>query len=55
MKKIAMIKNGVVENIALWDDVSTWEPEGYELVDVTSIQCDIGFLYENDVFTDPLA
>src|SRR5882672_1899740 len=35
MKRIALIKNSFVENIALWDGESPWEPEGYNLVDVT--------------------
>src|SRR4051812_38200517 len=37
MKRIAMIPSGTnqVENVASWDGISTWEPEGYTLLDVT--------------------
>lgn len=35
MKRIAMIVNGMVANIAVWDGLSTWEPGGFELIDIT--------------------
>ncbi len=35
MKRIAMIKESVVVNIALWDGETEWNPEGFILVDVT--------------------
>lgn len=42
-KRMAMIKNGVVINIALWDGASSWHPSGVSLVDVTSNRAvDIG-------------
>lgn len=50
---MAMIKNGIVENIAIWDGVAEWHPEGYDLVDVTEINCHIGDLYNNGVFETP--
>ena len=35
MLRIAMIKDGVVLNIADWDGVSPWSPSGFTLVDIT--------------------
>lgn len=58
MLKIAMILNNTVENIAVWDGVSFWQPEGYTLVDVTEqSQVEIGNLYDADtgLFTPPTA
>ena len=34
IKRIAIIENGVVVNVALWDGVTTWNPRG-TTVDVT--------------------
>lgn len=48
-----MIQNGIVENIAAWDGVSDWKPAGYELIDVTDIQCNIGDTYQDGVFSTP--
>lgn len=48
-----MIKDGIVENIAAWDGVAEWKPEGYELIDVTDIFVDIGYLYNNGAFERP--
>lgn len=53
MKKMAMIRDGVVENISRWDGVSEWNPSGYVLVDVTEIVCGIDWVYQNGVFTAP--
>jgi hypothetical protein len=47
MQKIAMILNDVVVNIAVWDGVSLWQPEGYTLVDLThQPQVDMGYRYD---------
>ena len=49
-----MIQANTVMNIAVWDGVSVWEPEGYELVDVTEMpEVRIGFLYDGETFADP--
>ena len=50
MHKIAMILNGVVENIAVWDGVSQWQPEGFTLVDVTE-EPQVGMGYHYDAGT----
>lgn len=43
-KRMAMVQNGVVTNIANWDGVSTWSPADFTLVDVTSQKdIDIGW------------
>jgi len=47
MHKIAMVQNGVVVNIAVWDGVSFWEPPStFDLIDVTSETCDIGWTWD---------
>lgn len=51
MKRMAMIQDGVVFNIAVWDGISTWDP-GVPVVDVTDMpQVDIGYLYDGQNFT----
>lgn len=51
MKRIAMIVNGIVANIAVWDGVSAWEPEGFELVDITEIPLPISLDWLFDAAT----
>lgn len=51
--RIAMIRNGIVENIADWDGVAEWHPEGFELIDVTQVLCHIGDTYTDGVFSPP--
>jgi len=55
MKRMAMIQNGVVANIALWDGNSDWAPAGYTLVDITNLGqfIDLGYLYDGTNFTAP--
>jgi len=55
MKRIAMIKDGVVENICIWDGISVWNPgDNYLLIDVTQIPCEIGWISNQDgTFSDP--
>lgn len=53
MKTIAMIQEGVVVNLALWDGVSNWNPPGYTLVDVTGQFVDLGYLYDGQNFSAP--
>lgn len=42
MKKIALVSGGVIQNIAVWDEVSSWNPPAVSLVDVTHSQSVIG-------------
>lgn len=39
VKKYAIVRNNIVENVVLWDGVSEWgHPEGCDLVDVTDLK-----------------
>ena len=52
--RIAMIKDGIVLNIAIWDGVSNWDPGGYLLVDITDQnEVDIGWNYDGTNFINP--
>lgn len=54
MKRIAMIVNGIVENIALWDGDDAWHPGNqYTLIDVTDLPCNPGDIYINGNFQAP--
>jgi hypothetical protein len=51
---IAHIKNGVVDNICVWDRIpSKDELAGFELVNITDSEVSIGWEYAEGVFTDP--
>lgn len=54
MKRIAMVKDGIVENIAVWDGRAEWNPSGYELIDVTGLSVDIGWNYDGENFNAPV-
>ncbi len=52
--KIALIRDGIVENIASWDGESGWEPSGFTAVDVTELPLvRIGDIYDGETFTTP--
>lgn len=54
MKRIAVIKNGAVINIAVWDGVSVWSPSGDQTVDVTARpEIGIGWTYDGANFFPP--
>lgn len=58
MRRIAIIKNGIVENVALWEADTDWkdatEDEGNMLVDVTNdLSVGPDFTYSNGKFTPP--
>ena len=53
MEKIyAVIEDGVVTNIVLWDGKSVWEPEAGIAVPING-PCGIGWGYEAGVFISP--
>lgn len=55
MRRIAMIKDGVVQNIALWNGETPWKPEGFIFFDVTDYpEIGPGFTYVNGVFSEPV-
>lgn len=53
MKTIAMIRNGIVSNIAVWDGESAWNPgDEYTLVDITDRpEVHIGHSYDGQDFS----
>ena len=55
LMKYAVIKNGIVENICLWDgNKKTWTPPAdVEMVDVSKEFIDLGWEYKNKKFTVP--
>lgn len=54
MKRIAMIKNNLVENVVLVAEDSTWAPVGFTLVDVTDRpEIGPGWKHINSVFIIP--
>jgi hypothetical protein len=55
MKRYAVVnQDNKVENIIIWDEASQWTPpEGRFIVNVEEIFCDIGWVHNQGVFTDP--
>jgi hypothetical protein len=55
MKRYAIINSeNIVDNVILWDEASSWSPpEGMTMIKVEGVICDIGWKYENEVFSDP--
>lgn len=57
MFRIAMIKDGIVDNVAVWAGETQWyntmQAQGYLLIDVSNIVCGPGYLYANGVFSAP--
>jgi len=52
--RYAIIKDGVVVNVILWDGQAEWQPpEGATLVNVDDIIFGPGYLYDGETFTDP--
>ena len=49
VKKFAVVKNNIVENVIVFDGDPQWDPENNEIfVDVTDIFVDLGFTYNED-------
>jgi hypothetical protein len=54
MKTMALIINGTVVNIAMWDGVSQWAPVCDSMVDITAQpQVAIGWTYDGTNFSSP--
>lgn len=54
MNKYAIIENGVVTNICLWDGTTEWvPPENSTIVELVDTSIDIGFQYLDGQFTPP--
>lgn len=57
MHIVAMIINGIVVNLAVWDGITPWNPgDEYTLVDImdNSNGVGIGWSYGGDGFMDPI-
>ena len=55
VKRMAMVLNGVVQEVAVWDGITPWNPgDQYFLVDVTdNPKVESGYIYVNGVFSAP--
>lgn len=54
VNKYAIVKDGVVVNVALWDGESDWSPSEGEAI-LCPDDVSPGWLYENEIFVDPNA
>ena len=52
MSVYAIVKKGVVTNVAVWDGKSDWVPESGKAV-LAEGTVDIGWLYDGKEFTPP--
>ena len=53
---IAHIKNGVVDNVCVWNKIPVagdYPGDGMEFVDITDTMVGIGWEYSNGVFVNP--
>jgi hypothetical protein len=54
MGNIALVLNGVVENVAVWDGVSSWSPGSqYILINVTGTPTSIGWTTTDNIHFSP--
>ena len=55
MNKYALINNqNIVDNIIVWDGGDSWQPpENMTCINVESIECSIGWVYDGSVFSEP--
>lgn len=50
----AIVQNGIVTNIVLWDGQETWQPPmGAAIIALNETVCDIGWLYDGTSFSPP--
>lgn len=50
----AVIRNGIVENVVVWDGLSEWgAPESTEVVSLEQSPAGIGWTYTDGTFTPP--
>lgn len=56
MNRYALINNqNIVDNIVVWDGGDSWQPpENMTCINVESIDCSIGWIYDGSVFTEPV-
>lgn len=53
MKNFAIINNGIVENIIVWDTSNAYDPIGQAIEIPEGTMVNIGFLYQDGQFIDP--
>ena len=55
MKHFAAVKDGVVENVAIWNSSDEWHPgEGYIVAEVTDPHVGRGWTYDGKQFKPPV-
>lgn len=52
-KNFAIINNGIVENIIVWDTSNAYDPIGQAVEIPEGAFVSIGFLYQDGEFVDP--
>lgn len=50
--RYAIVVNGIVTNVVIWDGVTQWAHEG-EAVAIADMPIGIGWNYDGSVFTEP--
>jgi len=53
MKNFAIINNGIVDNIIVWDTSNAYDPIGQAVEIPDGVMVNIGFLYQGEEFIDP--
>jgi len=54
MKTWAIVRNGIIENVCLWDGVSQWQPpEGCESICIEGLDAKIGDAWDGVAFASP--
>ena len=54
IQNYAIIRDGVVVNVCVWDGVTTWQPpQGCIVVPINSSRAGIDWTYAEDTFTAP--
>lgn len=53
MKNFAIINNGIVENIIVWDTSNAYDPIGQAVEIPDGLMISVGFLYQDGEFVDP--
>jgi hypothetical protein len=54
MNKYAVVVNGVVTNVALWDGQTDWAPDGEVILLADGISAGPKWTYSNGIFTEPV-
>lgn len=52
MKKFAVVNDGVVINIVVWDGVTSWVPSQGVAIEIINCECGIGYAYIDGEFVE---